>query len=456
MDPEKHTRYLVDYKPNDLFWGLGIENETYLQFTKPFAHPTTGIHTNHRPERYSVNYYVGLNPEYKEHMKELFPLQQKYHEIPIYINSHTLQKTDISGNHMTTYEKEPKPNPLFSGQTIHEVLCKANPTHFEKKYKVNYTYDGDTIEFMTQNFYKTTIKSVIDELCTEKATYLREANIIFKSHGILKQYGSLLYPKRNEPFVTYLTNPKNIAIFNNGTYHINLTLPTQLDAECMPADNDLFVSSHKALIRYIQFLEPFLITLYGTPDPFAAVSAKYSKASQRCAVSRYIGIGTYDTETMLTGKILNMPIDTFPQSKLDYWWYTEYTKASNYIPLPKIGVDINFRKHGVHGIEIRFLEWFPEERLTDLMSLLIHLCDYSLETGDPGNPITDVIWNRFVVNVLKNGKETVLDEAAYELYRKLFRLPSDSTETDKTVEDVFNSIKTTVLATNGICCQLML
>jgi hypothetical protein len=39
MDPEQHTRYLAIYKPNDVFWGLGIENETYLQFTKSFAHP---------------------------------------------------------------------------------------------------------------------------------------------------------------------------------------------------------------------------------------------------------------------------------------------------------------------------------------------------------------------------------------------------------------------------------
>jgi hypothetical protein len=58
MDPEKHTRYLSAYKPNDYFWGLGIENETYLQFSKTFAHPTSGIHTNHRPERYSVNNLV--------------------------------------------------------------------------------------------------------------------------------------------------------------------------------------------------------------------------------------------------------------------------------------------------------------------------------------------------------------------------------------------------------------
>ncbi len=46
MDPEQHTRYLAIYKPNDVFWGLGIENETYLQFTKSFAHPRFWRFTN--------------------------------------------------------------------------------------------------------------------------------------------------------------------------------------------------------------------------------------------------------------------------------------------------------------------------------------------------------------------------------------------------------------------------
>jgi hypothetical protein len=29
---DKHKRYKVQYKPNDLFWGIGIELETYFQF----------------------------------------------------------------------------------------------------------------------------------------------------------------------------------------------------------------------------------------------------------------------------------------------------------------------------------------------------------------------------------------------------------------------------------------
>jgi len=453
MDPEKHTRYLINYKANDLFWGIGIENETYLQFTKPFAHPTAGIHTNHRPERYSVNYYMGLNPDYKEDMKLLFPIEKNYHEIPIYINSHTFQSTDVSGNHRTTYEKVPKPNPLFKGQTIHEVLAEADPIQFGSKYKVNYTFDGDTIEFMTQNFYKTTVKNVINELVEEKRTFLKSLNAAFKEKGIFKEYGSVIYPRRNEPFVTYLTNPKNIAIFNNGTYHINITLPTQLGPDSMPLDNNGFIQQHKNLIRYIQFIEPFIIALYGTPDPFAKVSTKYSKASQRCAVSRYIGIGTYDTDMMVTGKILNSPVEDYSQSCLDYWWYYEYTKSSNYIPLPKIGVDINFRKHGVHGIEIRFLEWFPEHRLEPLMTFLIHLCDFSLKYGDPGNPIVEETWNAFVINVLKNGPETVLEDDVYVMFQQLFNL---APQNKRNINDVFSLIEKAVLMEKGLCVDLML
>jgi len=452
MDPEKHTRYLSSYQPNDYFWGLGIENETYLQFSKTFSHPTSGIHVNHRPERYSVNYYVGLEPDYKLHLKELFPISETYYKIPIFMNAHTLQKTDISGNHETTYEKVPQPNTKYKGQSIHEVLTNYNPHYFENKYKKNYMYDGDTIEFMTQNYYKCTIDDAIEELLAEKKNYLTHINEAFKTLNIFTEYGTLSYPTCNEPFVSYLTNSKNIAIFNNGTYHINITLPTQLGSDSQPLDPDHFVKKHKNLIRFIQFLEPFIIVKYGTPDPFSKVSPKYSRASQRCAVSRYIGIGTYDTDTMQSGKILNVPIEEFKQSKSDYWWYTNYTTTSNYIPLPKIGVDINFRKHGVHGIELRFLDWFPESKLKGFLTTLVHLCDYSLAREELENPIHNKVWNNFVVRALQQGKELELEEDEYNLYKKLFYLET----TERNILDIYESIETILLQMDGECTRNML
>ena len=454
MDPDKHTRYLSSYKPNDYFWGIGIENETYLQFTKQFSHPTLGIHQNHKQERYSVNYYATLNPEYKDHLKQLFPLKKSHYQIPIYLNSHTLQKTDISGNHQTTYEKEPQPNSNYKGQTIHEVLCNYNPTYFKDNYKISYTFDGDTIEFMTQNYYKCTIEKTIEELVSEKQRFLQSINDAFKALKIFQQYGSLTYPERNEPFVSFLTNTKNVAIFNNGTYHINITLPTQLGSDSEPVNEELFVKRHQQLIRLIQFLEPILIVKYGTPDPFSQVSPKYSKASQRCAVSRYIGIGTYDTDTMMTGKILTIEKEEFPQSKLDYWWYTTYTKTSNYNPLDKIGVDINFRKHGVHGIELRFFDWFPEQHLKELMTLLVHLCDFSLLKERVGNPIFSETWNNFVVRCLQQGPTLTVTNDEYELYKKIFDLRKNKESRD--INELYKNIEQRLLKTRGECTELML
>ena len=155
MDPEKHARYLESYKPNDYFWGLGIENETYLQFS---SNAMNVIHATHKRERYSVNYFEKLNPDYKEHIKQLVP--QEF-AVPIYINAHSFTRTDVSGVHATTYEKVPKPTKGYKGQSLHEFLS-LNNDYFLQHYQKNYTFDGDTIEFMTQNFYNAKINDVIN------------------------------------------------------------------------------------------------------------------------------------------------------------------------------------------------------------------------------------------------------------------------------------------------------
>lgn len=477
-DPAKHARYNDYYKSNDLFWGLGIENETYLQFSKPNSLTAKAIYENHKPERYSVNYFLGLNPEYKEHLKQLYPISDsaialaeltdkpmelnQIYDFPVYMNSHTLQKTDKDGNHATTYEKVPKPNPKFQGQTIHDLLIQHYPEVFLTKYKVNYTYDGDTVEFMTQNFYKTTVAATVKELQTEKALFLETINRAFKTLQILPQLGDLSYPLRNEPFVCFHTNLSNIAIFNNGTYHLNFTLPTLLDHNKNPANPILFVKKHKAAIRYIQYLEPLIIAIYGTPDPFSNVSPKYSKASQRCAVSRYIGIGTYNTDTMEAGKILSVETHTCKAAAKPYWWYNAYTKTTNYNPLTKIGVDINFNKHGAHGIEVRFLDWFPEERLEALMNTFVHLMDYSLQNGVPEDPTICPIWNGLVVKMLTMGADAELSDDEYEMYNRVFKLtpffcgcfhkPDTSKKTlTRTYEIIVKKLNTI----NGLCTKYM-
>jgi hypothetical protein len=475
-DPDKHTRYQNQYKPNDYFWGIGIENETYLQFTNPKLHTTDTIYNNHKAERYSVNYFSGLNPEYKDLLRVLYPISEsavalgaliesdpnsiQSYDFPLYMNSHTLQKTDISGNHETNYEKVPKPNKLYKGQSIHNFLQNINPPIFKDKYKVNYTYDGDTIEFMTQNFYKTKVKQNVKELITEKALYIEAINKAFKENNIFKAHGSLIYPKYNEPFVSFLTNLNNIAIFNNGTYHINFTMPTYLDSNNSPLNPSKFVLDHKAAIRYIQYLEPLIIAIYGTPDPFSSVSSSYSKASQRCAVSRYIGIGTYNTNEMQTGKILSIETKDALGYNLPYWWYTAYTKTTHYNPLEKIGVDINFNKHGTHGIELRFLDWFPESMLEPLMTFLVHVMDFSLKAGLPDDPTICPLWNGLVTKILQIGKSAILSADEYAMYVSIFKLDNLSCFPSKpktyTVVQIYDKIVKALRFTMGPCSKHML
>lgn len=466
---DKHKRYKSQYKPNDLFWGIGIEIETYLQFKNGANTKIKDIYDNHKRERYSVNYFSTLNENYKNALKLLMPDSNPTYTIPIYMNSHSFQRTDLSGNHETTYEKVPQPNPKFKGKVLHDILCEINPAVFNDKYKINYTYDGDTIEFITQNFYKATVKDAIKELCDEKKEYLDALNSAFELKGLYKELGPVMYPLKNEPFVSFLTNRKNIAIFNNGTCHLNFTMPTKLNKYMTPENPNLFIKQHKAAIRYIQYLEPLLIAVFGTPDPFSKVSNRYSKASQRCAASRYIGIGTYDTEKMPTGKHMSINVKESGFSNNKYWWYKKYTDQSDYTELGEIGLDINFNKHGIHGthgIELRFFDWFPEEILEEVMTFIVHLLDVSLKNGCPDDPAICPIWNGLVVKILKEGPNVKLSEDEYLMYDKLFKLiPRRSgllqcffpkIIPSKCAKDLYRDIEEIILKENGPCCKYML
>lgn len=451
-DPEKHTRYLFQYRPNECFWGIGIENETYLQFTHPINFTAEELQTRHRPERYSVNYFRTYNSNYQNAIALLYPGPAS---LPHYVNSHTFQKTDLSGNHTTTYERDSKPNPKFAGQTVHEFLVQADPISFGRNYKVNYLYDGDTIEFMTQRFYKTTVEAAIAELLLAKVLYIKSLNAALKPTGFLDEYGPLIYPPRNAGFAAYATNRTNITTFNNGTFHLNFTMPTQLDSNSRPRNRRQFVEQHRNAIRCIQAMEPLIIGLYGTPDPLSTVAPGYSKSSQRCAVSRYIGIGTYDTAAMETGKILTRDIAAIKQSKLPYWWYNLYHSISSYTPLDKIGMDINFNKHGNHGIEIRFLDSFDEARLLPLMRLFVHLLDFSLSRHSFPDPTMALPWNTLVVRMLKNGPTAVLSRQEILFYVTLFSLPFPP-QKKTTVESMYSLIDHHLAQQQGPCCTRML
>jgi len=332
---------------------------------------------------------------------------------------------DIRGEHTKIYAKIPVANKKFSGQTFFKSLQLHDSKIFVDLYELSFTFDGDTLEFITQKFYKAKIKNVIKELLYLKAIFLKSLNNFIKIHKYNFIHGTLIYPPINAPYTVYHSNPKNIAMFNNGTYHINITLPTLLGPKDTAGNPTLlypnkFKEDHKKCIRLYQWLEPILAVVYGTPDPLSKHSKKYSKASQRSAVSRYISLGTYDTDAMKEGKILTVPCNELAVYAQDFWWYKKYHASSGYIMLDSIGMDINYKKHYTHGIELRMLDWFDECKLKELSTLLVYVADVSCIIDSVSNPSYSETWNTLVVDVLREGLDYIYPSHIIAVYEKIF------------------------------------
>ena len=414
---EKHQKYKTAYRPKDFYWGLGVEHETYIETSKLKQITPKELKENRGVERYSVNYYsvydtdslnTAIDGLYKDDEKIL---------LPILINSHSFQKTDINGEHETTFERIPKQNTKYSGKTLFQWMKEQNPDIFLQDYEKSYIFDGDTVEFMTQQFYKATVQKVLDELVKVEKDFMRALNSLPRE-GVLKTYGPFQLAQKNYGFATYLTNLKNNAMFNNGTIHINITLPTKLNDKAEIEDFESFKKQHQNLARVIQWMSPLLIAKYGAYDPLCESKnngEKYAAGSQRVAVSRYIGLGTYDTDKMEIGKIL-----TKSRSEItNLEWYEEFHKVADYKYLNELGMDINFNKHFCHGIEFRILESIPIDDLSDILHFLVYLCDFSLEISID-NPVKSKLWQKLAMECVHNGKGYFIDVSDQnELYKIL-------------------------------------
>jgi hypothetical protein len=412
---EKHQKYKTAYRPNDFYWGLGVEHETYIESSKLKQISLKELKENRGAERYSVSYYSIYNIEaLNTALDGLFEADQKI-LLPILINSHTFQKTDLNGEHHTTYERIPKSNPKFLGKTMFEWMKEQNPDIFAQDYEKAYIFDGDTIEFMTQKFYKAKLQDVIDELAIIQKEFMRAFNSLPRE-GILKTYGPFQLAQKNYPFATYLTNLKNNAMFNNGTLHINITLPTKLNEKAEVADFELFRKQHQNFARAIQWISPLLVAKYGAYDPLSESKTNgelFSAGSQRVAVSRYIGLGTFDTDKMPVGKILTAKRDTL--ENID--WYKSFHEKAGYKFLNELGMDINFNKHFCHGLEFRILESLPMDNLKDIITLIIYLADFSL-AREVDNPKKSPLWHKIAENCVHNGKGYFIDVSDQnELYQ---------------------------------------
>jgi len=446
-EKEKHSKYENKYKANTLYWGLGIENELYLEFQKKISISKTFFLKNHKKERYSVDYFSNYNNKYLNDAFNYYSdnyIQSNIY-LPLLVNSHTFIYTDSKNNSKKLYTKKCEQNPKFSGKVLLENLIENN-NYLKNNIGNTWIFDGDVIEFVSNDFFNAKLVNVLDEIKLYKKNFIQNINDTLKKLNIFSEYGELKLMENNHPFAIYLTNPNNISMFNNGTLHYNITLPTQLDENGKIKDINKFKNDHKNAIKIIQLLEPFIISIYGKADIFSKMenfknSNKFSSSSQRCAISRYIGIGTYDIDKMESGKILTKNIDDLEFSKLDYWWYNKYYEDNAYSKLNDIGLDINFNKHYNHGIEIRFLDHIEnEDKLFNSFEFIIYLMDYVLEyenkINDLENPIKNKVWNEFVVKIFKYGKTYILNNEERNYYQNIFNIEFKK----YSVEDIYNEI----------------
>ena len=82
----KHSNYMNKYKPNDLYWGIGIENETYLKMEKNLKINAVNYYEKcAKRERYSIDYFNNsYNINYIKYVKNQILLDI----IPILLNAH--------------------------------------------------------------------------------------------------------------------------------------------------------------------------------------------------------------------------------------------------------------------------------------------------------------------------------------------------------------------------------
>lgn len=423
----KHGRYETAYQRFGYYWGLGVEHETYLmssQTRQVRAFDAAAM----KPERYSVSYYKAYKQEVlKQALADVLDACGGAITVPILLNCHSLMDCDAAGEHGTTHEKVPKPNPRYAGKTLFDVACEYS-AWLRDEYGRVFMWDGDTVEFMTQRFYRATVDDVMTELMQGESRFITEIQKVPR-RGILAAYGPLtLAAPRNEPWATYLTHLRGVAMFNNGTIHINVTLPTRLGWNRQPLWPRRFLEEHRRLARLVQWFEPLWIAVYGSPDPFSwaapHMSGQFAAGSQRLAVSRYIGVGTFDTVTMPVGKILQLQRSEAGQLP----WYDWLHARTAYAPLDVIGLDINYNKHWAHGLELRFLDQMPMPALREILEQIVVLMDIAREGRSIPDPRRNPQWQAAAGEALYEGAGWRVSPEELGVFCRALGIASDQKE----------------------------
>ncbi|MDW8848618.1 hypothetical protein SD960_00835 [Flavobacterium sp. MMLR14_040] len=453
---------MKDNQTKKYYWGIGLENETYMQFEEPLIVSGEFIQEKIGFEKYSIDYRKCYKPESLAPMlKKAFNLTENY-KVSRMMNSHSLEKLDINYQHKTLSPvkkvidteagetiAEPIENPEYLGKSIMELFLEDQPYNIQSmitqrnKTMGSVHFDGDSIEFVTKYFENRTITDSCKELKATKKLFLDKIN----ESSVLN--GKLNFPDYNNGLNMFMTNQENLVLFNNGTYHFHITLPS-LTEDSRIVDYNAFEKTHANAIYLLQWFEPFFISTLGSPDIMGVISDKYSLdkkftlGSMRNAMSRYIGVGTYN-KSMPKGKILTYKVDNFRKllkftKEENIWWRDQIEADMEYEMLSEVGLDFNQEKMYQSGFEFRSFDEFPAEYLNDVLFSIILICEHSLNLPDVQWGHDSKAWNNLVFKTLKMGYATEINEEEKKELLNLLQLLNPSDSNYSTLKSEFEAI----------------
>ena len=408
------------------YWGIGLENETYLQFEESLIVSGQFIQEKMGRERYSIDYLKCYREGTLETLLKAAFNAEKNYLVSQMMNSHSLEKLDIHFQHKTIQSAPPlQDNPDYSGKSILELFLEKQPYHIQTMFTQKNNpmgciiFDGDTIEFVTKYFENRTVQEACNEMRINKKIFLERLN----ETKILP--GPLTFPDYNIGINMFMSNQKNLVLFNNGTLHFHFTLPT-LTEDSRIVDYDAFDKAHNNAIYMLQWFEPLFIATLGSPDIMAIISnennlkEKFAAGSMRNAMSRYTGVGTYH-KSMAKGKILTYPVEDFRKllkfsKEENIWWRDQVESELCYELLTDLGLDFNREKLYQSGFEFRSFDEFPAEYLPAVLHAIVLICEHSKTFEEIRWAHDCIVWNNLVFRALKDGfSANILNEEMLEI-----------------------------------------
>ena len=136
---------MKDNQTKKYFWGIGLENETYMQFEESLIVSGEFIQKKIGFEKYSIDYRKCYKPEsLAPVLKKAFDTNENY-KVSRMMNSHSLEKLDINYQHKTlspvkslvptaeSTEANPQPleNPEYLGKSIMELFLEDQPYNIQ-------------------------------------------------------------------------------------------------------------------------------------------------------------------------------------------------------------------------------------------------------------------------------------------------------------------------------------